>query len=199
MLAGAVREGAAARLFDAVDQYGLCLRLLEDANERLAVAELYLDAARRARRSGSYEAALGLVRTATALLPQDRWNTCYRTSFELAVLGAECAAMHGEHAYAEAQLAAAGVHAEELVDAALATRLQVSLLTALDRSDEAVRTGLGFLSRLGPAWSFAPATRWRRSIAASCRGWARSRSAPSSTPPPSRTRYDWRPWKCWWR
>ncbi|WP_158304126.1 trifunctional serine/threonine-protein kinase/ATP-binding protein/sensor histidine kinase [Azorhizobium caulinodans] len=156
VLAGAVREGAAARLFDAVDQYGLCLRLLEDANERLAVAELYLDAARRARRSGSYEAALGLVRTATALLPQDRWNTCYRTSFELAVLGAECAAMHGEHAYAEAQLAAAGVHAEELVDAALATRLQVSLLTALDRSDEAVRTGLGFLSRLGPAWSFAP-------------------------------------------
>ncbi len=72
--------------------------------------------------------------------------------FALGMLAAECEVLTGARAGADARLAVLAEHAADLRDLGIVTRLRVSLFTAMDRSDEAVATGLAYLARLGPAW-----------------------------------------------
>lgn len=86
-------------LFDIVEHYqrtGALVRGTDDA-ERLAVAELALAAARRARSANAYHAGLRHARFAAELLPDSAWDTHYRDIVACRLLEAVCLSLTGDH------------------------------------------------------------------------------------------------------
>ncbi len=146
--------GRDVSIYDVTAQFNLASIDSHSAGVDPALASaLNLDAAREAKAANNYPAALGYCRHGTDLLPETAWSSHYGLMLALHMLAAECEILTGERALADARLAALADRAANLLDLGAVTRLRVSLFTAMDRSDEAVATGLAYLARLGPAWS----------------------------------------------
>jgi len=96
-------------VFDVVGHLNRALDDIEDPTERRRLAELNLEAGRRARRSAAYELAAGFLHNARACLPADPWQVCHGLSFSIAKELAESRYLSG--AFEEAR---------ELFDEALA-------------------------------------------------------------------------------
>src|SRR5690606_28894668 len=71
------------RIFEIAEHFDRGAGLVEDADEREAVARLMLAAGRRAHLSLAHDTALRFLRTGLALLPADRWSSCYELTRDL--------------------------------------------------------------------------------------------------------------------
>ncbi|MCG8613067.1 MAG: AAA family ATPase [Pseudomonadales bacterium] len=89
-------------VFAIVEQFNHSLDRVEQAVERLDLAMLNLEAARKAKQSSVWEAATEFATLALSLLPEQHWHTHYQTSYELLNIRGECEYLSGDIQAAEA-------------------------------------------------------------------------------------------------
>ncbi len=150
--------GTDISIYEVVAHVNLASHAERERVDPVQAASLNLTAARQAKAAANYPAALGYARHGILVLPQTAGSDHPALSLALHMLAAECEILTGARAAADARLAALAARAQTLLDLGTITRLRVSLFTAMDRSDEAVRIGLAYLARLGPEWSPARST-----------------------------------------
>ena len=149
------REKRDETIFEIVNQLNRGSGLITSAEEREAVAELNLQAGRRAKASTAYSSALAYLAVGRALLTEDTWSDNYQLIFCTELLAAECELLAGDTA-AEERLSLLSQRAASTHDIALVTRLRLTLYQTRDRSDRAVEVCLEYLRRVGTDWSLHP-------------------------------------------
>jgi PAS domain S-box-containing protein len=149
-------EDLEENIFDIVSQFGRGAALISTQEEREQVAQLNLMAGKRARAATAYDAALQYFTAGRALLAEAGWEQCYRLTFDLELIRAECEYLIGELASAEERLAMLSIRAQTPVDAAAVACVRINLYTTLGQSDSAVEVGLEYLRRVGGQWSPHP-------------------------------------------
>ncbi|MCB9729168.1 MAG: AAA family ATPase [Deltaproteobacteria bacterium] len=92
----AANQGAEAARAEAATQLGLALPLIQDVGERIALAELALEAGRSAAAAMSHAAARDHLQTGLDALPPDAWESAYGLCFQLHLARAENAELTGE-------------------------------------------------------------------------------------------------------
>jgi signal transduction histidine kinase len=144
-------------IFEIVNQLNRGSHLITSAEERERVADLNLLAGRRAKLSTAYDAALKYLRAGSALLTEETWERNYELIFAIEYLICECEVLTGQLGPAEERMARLAQRARNQHDFCVATRLRLTLYTALDRSDRAVDVFLEWLrQRDGTVWSNHP-------------------------------------------
>jgi predicted ATPase/transcriptional regulator with GAF, ATPase, and Fis domain len=84
------------RLFEIVNHVNVGASLIDGTSERIAIASLNLAAARRAKASAAYNAALDYLRAGISLAGDDRWQSHYALMFGLHFEQAECLYLAGD-------------------------------------------------------------------------------------------------------
>ncbi|HTP29746.1 MAG TPA: ATP-binding protein, partial [Anaeromyxobacteraceae bacterium] len=139
----AAHEGGALgeRVFDVVSQFRRGAPLLE-AQERIRLAELELEAGRRAAASMAHRSAVQHFAEGQTFLPADRWQSHYALSYALALERARCEWLSGDFAAAESSIAALMREARARAERTDVYRLRIDLLTTLNETEDCVRTAL---------------------------------------------------------
>jgi PAS domain S-box-containing protein len=143
-------------VFDIVNQLNRGSVLITAFSERERAAGLNLIAGKRAKASTAYTSALKYLYTGRSLLSAETWERHYDLIFSIESLLAECELLTGEMVAAESRLTMLALRARSRHDFAVATRLQLTLYTTLDRSDRAIKVFLDYLRRNGTDWSQHP-------------------------------------------
>jgi hypothetical protein len=143
-------------IFEIVNQLNRGIPLITSREERDRVAELNLNAARRAKVATAYASALLYLTIAGKLLKEDSWDRCYKLAFAIELDRAECEFLTGQLAMAEERLSKLSSRATNLVDMAAATCLQVVLYTTLNRPERAIEICFQYLQTVGIPWSPHP-------------------------------------------
>ena len=87
---GPAPEKIAEKIFDIVNQLNLGLPLISDGVEKERVAELNLQAGRKAKASTAYASASTILQPAWTFWPRKRGRDCYDLTLELFLERAEC-------------------------------------------------------------------------------------------------------------
>ncbi|MCU1386104.1 MAG: histidine kinase [Acidobacteria bacterium] len=143
-------------IFEIVNQLNRGAALLTSRIEREQLAELNLDAGKRAKASTAYASALTYLVAGAALLADDAWDRRPELAVALELHRAECEFLTGEYAAADARLSSLSRLASTPTDRAAVTRLRAALFTTLDRPDRAIAVGLDYLREAGIDWPSHP-------------------------------------------
>jgi predicted ATPase/signal transduction histidine kinase len=143
-------------IFEIVNQLNRGAFLIGERHDRERVAELNLIAGKRAKAATAYDAALKYLHAGRSLLSEDSWERCYGLVFSIESLMAECELHTADMPAAERRLNLLAQRAGNRHDDAVVTRLQITLYTALDRSERAISVFLDYLHRNGTTWSRRP-------------------------------------------
>jgi PAS domain S-box-containing protein len=149
-------ENREEAIFEIVNQLNRGAHLITSAEERERVAELNLIAGRRAKGSTAYASALKYLGAGSALLTPETWERNYPLVFWTEYLMAECELLTADKVSAENRLSLLAARANSRHDACIATRLRLTLYTAMDRMDRAVDVFLDWLRNEGTAWTSHP-------------------------------------------
>lgn len=139
-------------IFDIVNHYSRCLTLVSSPSERRKLAEMNVIAGKRAKIATAYASALNYFTASRGLLPDDPWAQCRDFAFLIELEQAECQYFTGDLTSAENKLEDLARRAATTLERAAVTRLQLNLYTNLDRSEKAVKVGLGYLESVGMQW-----------------------------------------------
>ena len=145
-------HGFEDRLFEAVDQLDLGATLIEDAAERLRLAEGNLAAGRKAQASAAYQAAREYLQVARGLLPDDSWQAQPGLTFAIHRELAESAYLSGQHAAADELIEQALAHAPSRVARSDLYSLRVLASTVVGDWSAALHWGREGLAVFGQAW-----------------------------------------------
>ena len=149
LASGLDRPALEESAFEIVNQMNRGATLIEDIAERRWLAELNLEAGKRAKTATAYEAALAYLDAGVALLGDNCWTSQFRTSFELKLHQADCQFMLGDYPTAEAAFLSLAAQSQGLADLAQVVGRQMMLLTYVGRSGEAIDLALDCLHRMG--------------------------------------------------
>jgi predicted ATPase/signal transduction histidine kinase len=128
--------------------------VVPDADRGLALAELNLDAARKAKASNAYETALTYVEAGVGFLPPGEWERCYDLAFALRLLLAQVLTVLGKVDDAEREFGELLGRATSDHDRAICCDVRSEALHSAGRPAEAYavgRTGLGYVGVTFPA------------------------------------------------
>lgn len=143
-------------LFAIVNHYNLGTPLISSDPERRLAASYNFEAGRAAKKAIAYNSALVYLTAAASLLGEDRWDRQPKLAFDIDYQLAECEFLTGAVHDSEARLRRLVTKAPSAVDAAAVVALQITLYTAMDRSDRAIETCLAYLADAGIVWSRHP-------------------------------------------
>lgn len=148
--------GATEPLFAVVNHMNIGAGLITDPFERLALARMNIEAARRARDAAAHAVAEKLLATALELFGEDVWNVDYELAHAGHLLKAECA--YGTHQIDEAfrLIESIEVHSRTSLDRVRARDLKTRILTSLNRLEEAISHGIATACLLGCDLPTAP-------------------------------------------
>jgi predicted ATPase len=139
------------RLFEVVNHFHVAGDELIEPDERRAIAELNHDAGLKARRAGARDAARKYFSKGIDLLPEDRWQSCHRLTFDLLVGLYDCILLNEQDA--EQGLAIGEellAHAATRIERMIALSLHVIQLSMRGRQPEhALELGLEALREAG--------------------------------------------------
>lgn len=136
-------------IFDVVNQLNLSQGLINDPDQRQQLAQLNLQAARRARDSAAYEPALTYLRTALALLPAHSWQTNYDATLTLYSLAAEAAYLNGQPEQMELWANEVLTQARTLLDKANVYAVKIQAYAGQMQFLKALQIALQALALLG--------------------------------------------------
>ena len=156
LLAHCSPENREEAIFDIVNHLDLGAALVSAPDEREQFAERNLIAGKRAKASTAYASALRCLAAGTALLPEDAWDHRHDLIFHLELNRAECELLSGASADGVQRLAMLSRRAQNTIERATVTCLQMDLYISLDQLGDAVGIGLGYLRPLGADWSPHP-------------------------------------------
>jgi predicted ATPase/signal transduction histidine kinase/CheY-like chemotaxis protein len=138
-----------SKLFDIVGHLNQAIELITDLNDRESLAQLNLNAGKKARNSTAYTAASVYLQTGIELLPHNCWEIQYQLTLDLHVAAAEAAYLHGDLDGMEKMATEVLQSARTILDRVKVYRIQVIALTANGRGKEAISMGRDALSQLG--------------------------------------------------
>ncbi|NEP59062.1 MAG: serine/threonine-protein kinase PknK, partial [Symploca sp. SIO2G7] len=137
------------KIFDIVNQLNLGSELIPSQLERDQLAELNLQAGKKAKASAAYEPALNYLEIASELLRQDRWQTQYKLTLEIYVNFARTAYLCGNFQQMEKLVHTVLCQGQTLLDKVQIYEIQIEAYIAQNQLLEAVKTALSVLKLLG--------------------------------------------------
>jgi predicted ATPase/signal transduction histidine kinase len=143
-------------LFEVVAHLNAAVPAIPDDDRRLELAQLNLDAARKARASNAYDAALHNAEAGLALLSADAWNRLYDLTFRLRLMRAQALAVVGRVDEAEIEFAELLPATSPDFDRAETCDIRSEVLLIAGRPADAYAAGRAGLEQLGIGF---PATR----------------------------------------
>ncbi len=130
--------------------------LMIDDRERLELARLNLQAARKAKESAAYRPAFEFVEVAREVLPDSTWSDHPELALEIFRLSVACAHLCGEFEVAERCCVELMRRSRTPIERAEVHALTSSLYSFSNRMDEAIGEGLKALGLLGIKLSAQP-------------------------------------------
>lgn len=142
-------EGREERLFDIVNNLDLGAPAFATRAEAAELAELNLQAARKAKSNAAFAAAMEYTETGLRLLAEGSWSERYPLLLGLHREGAETASLIGRYERMKELAAVAHRQASTLLDEVPVYETEIRALTAQGELVSAIRLGLSVLERLG--------------------------------------------------
>ena len=136
------------KLFDIVNQLNIGINLIETQEERNQLADLNLQAGRKAKASTAYKAAVEYLSIGLKLLDSDSWQTQYNLIFHLHLELAEAEYLTYNFDSARDKIEAIFKHGKNLIDKSLAYELKIQMEIAQDKMQDAIDTSFYVLREL---------------------------------------------------
>lgn len=143
-------------VFAVVGQFNRAVGLVHSVEEQVLVAELNLEAGKRAIAAAAYETALRYLDAGYAMLGTTSWSAHYRLSFELMFHRADCKFMAGDVESAQKNLAFLAEISTELAEQARIVNRQMVVYSYLGEWETAVALTVACAARLGLALPLCP-------------------------------------------
>lgn len=147
----ALKEGAEVvneQLFDIVNQLNAGIALITDSGERLTLAELNLQAGKKAKESAAYSGARNYLQIGIQCLPNNAWNTHYGLTLQLYVQSVEVGFLLHDVEYLDACYEEVINNARSILDKMEAYETKMHAFTSSNQMAEAVKLSLDVLSEL---------------------------------------------------
>ncbi|MEY4753410.1 MAG: hypothetical protein RJA44_1085 [Pseudomonadota bacterium] len=138
-----------ARLIDIVGHLNEGRHLISCAAERRELAELNLQAGRRAQQASAYAAALGYLRIGQELLPADAWRLEPDLTFALACEAQQCTYLTGQQDEAERGIELLLAHARNDLERAEVLAMRTRQYATTGRMVESIHAAIQGLTLLG--------------------------------------------------
>jgi predicted ATPase/signal transduction histidine kinase len=150
------RGDADEDVFDVVAHFNAGVDALADDERRRELAELNLEAGRKARASNAYEAAAVYVEAGLRLLPPDAWDALYELTFGLRLLQAQVLTVLGHLEQADGVFDELLSRARDGIDRARGCDIRSEALHSAGRPPEAYAVGRAGLEHLGVVFPATP-------------------------------------------
>ncbi|MEG5038830.1 MULTISPECIES: AAA family ATPase [unclassified Microcoleus] len=137
------------KLFDIVNQLNLGQTLINQQTERVALADLNLQAGKKAKASAAYQPAFNYFKVGLALLDEDSWHRQYDLTLGLYVEAAEAAYLIADWQTMERLTNIVLQQVETLLDTVKVYDVRIRAYIAQNKPLEAVKTALQVLKLLG--------------------------------------------------
>ena len=147
---------AAENVFDIVNQFNAGQELLRDPEEKDRVADLNLQAGRRAKAGTAYASAVRYLSVGMDLLGENAWDRRYDLTFALWIEAAECEYLNGNFEKTEQLISEVLSRARSNVDKAAVYRIKIIFHSARGEYHEAIARGLECLQLFGIVLSAQP-------------------------------------------
>ncbi|MEI6207862.1 MAG: AAA family ATPase [Desulfuromonadales bacterium] len=144
------------RIFDIINHFNACARLITDSNERKQCAALNLSAGKRAKASGAFEPALKYLSAGIANLEGSAWQTEYKLAYALHVESAEAACLDGKFDEMEQYASIVLEKAACLLDKIRIYEVMIMGHVARDNTRAAVNSALEILAQMGVTFPKKP-------------------------------------------
>ncbi|MCX5873297.1 MAG: serine/threonine-protein kinase PknK, partial [Deltaproteobacteria bacterium] len=136
-------------IFEVVNQMNLATRLITRDVERHELAEMNLEAGKRARASGAYEAAFTYFQTGLKVLGDNSWQRDYYLTLALCVDATEAAYVTTRFDDVKRLTSIVTKHARQLEEKVPVYEMQIRALIALNDRAAAIQIALPLLAELG--------------------------------------------------
>ena len=137
------------RIFDLVNQFNLGQDVISTQVEKQQLAQLNLQAGKKATLSAAYQAAQNHCTTGINLLPVSAWQTDYELIYNLHRYGSQAAYLCGNFDQAQAFYAEALTYSQTPLDKAVIYRVQMTQYQLQGRNAEAILIQRQSLQLLG--------------------------------------------------
>jgi predicted ATPase/signal transduction histidine kinase len=137
------------RLFDIVNQLNTGRNLIIEKADKNQLAQLNLQAGRKAKAATAYGAALEYLTTAIALLSPDSWQTEYHLTLALYTEAIAASYLNANFEQAEQYSTAVLQRVDNILDTVAIYELKLNQKIADRKADEALEIGLQILNSLG--------------------------------------------------
>ncbi|MEG3927167.1 AAA family ATPase [Microcoleus sp. D3_18a_C4] len=137
------------KLFDIVGHLNPGIELINQLSERSALAQLNLEAGRKARNSTAYAAANIYLQKGIELLTVNCWQTQYELTLNLYVAAAEIAYLNGDFDGMEQMAALVLQEAQTILDRVKIYEIQIAAQTAQSKVLETIAVAREALLQLG--------------------------------------------------
>ena len=136
-------------IFDIVNQLNLGKSVVESSEERQQLAQLNLEAAKKAKLSAAHQATYNYCNIGINLLSRENWRTNYKLIYKLHQYGSEAAYLSGNFEEAESFYQEALIHAQTSLDKAVIYRIQMTQYQLQGKNSEAIEIQRQSLQLLG--------------------------------------------------
>ena len=142
-------EDLAERLFEVTDHLNYAPELVTDSTERDQLAQLNLQAGRKAKSATAYQAASQYLRMGLKLVGPEGWQRCYDLTLNLHEEAVEVAYLNQDFERQEQLTAVLLDQARTMLDTVKASRIKILARQAHNCPLEAIDIGIETLNRLG--------------------------------------------------
>ncbi|HEX5750923.1 MAG TPA: AAA family ATPase [Archangium sp.] len=156
LLRGASEAEREERLFSLVGHLNAGSPLIEAREERDALAELNLAAARKAKASTAYAAAMSYLQKGIALLGEDGFQRRHALAIELHLQAAEVSYLNKEFNRIDLYAREVLAHDEDVLLRVKVAEIRIQAFNAQNKLGDAVHTALGILEVLGVRFPDTP-------------------------------------------
>ncbi|MFH0976869.1 MAG: AAA family ATPase [Spirochaetota bacterium] len=143
------RNDAGEKIFYIVNQLNFGIVLLEDRRERIEVAKLNLEAAKKAKESTAYASAVKYLRAGRTLLHDNSWSDEYNLTYSVYKELAECEYLCGNFNEAEGLFNILLEKVNDNIDRANVYNIMVVLYTNVGNLSEAIKVGIKAVQLFG--------------------------------------------------
>ncbi|MEG4129315.1 AAA family ATPase [Microcoleus sp. Pol1B3] len=144
------------KLFDIVGHLNQGIELINQLSEREALAQLNLEAGRKARSSTAYAAANIYLQTGIELLTANCWQSQYELTLNLYVAATEAAYLNADLEVMEQMAAQVLQNAQTILDKIKIYEISIAAQTAQGKLLEAIAVGRNALLQLGVEFPTEP-------------------------------------------
>ncbi|MEH2049758.1 AAA family ATPase [Nostoc sp.] len=144
------------KLFEIVNQFNIGKNLISERSQQTELAQLNLQAGRKARAATAYTASFEYLCTGIALLAEERWQTQYQLTLALYEGAAEAAYLSGNLEQMPQFAAVILEHASTLLDTVKVYEIKIQAAQAQHQFLEAVQIALEILQCLGISFPQEP-------------------------------------------